>query len=136
MQVDIKDSTKDDFLYVDLAPSFGMLDSKSIQGLDDQVKVMIAGTMRALQVKRKAGPLLWDDIMSTLMQNSLLEPGDGEIDRADKLIQPGGNPSKLDAAGVTSTGHLNVSAGCPPSSNGSANEVSDRASVLFWLYLS
>jgi hypothetical protein len=95
----VKDATKDDYLHVGLAPSYGTLDKESIKMLDDNLKVMIAGTMRALESRQKQGPLSWDDVMSVVMQNSLLElADDGEVNRADKLIKEGTNVFKFDGS--------------------------------------
>ena len=94
MQVDVKNSTKDDYLHIGLAPAYGKLTSKTIKTMDEHLKVMIAGTMRLLEKKRKElkGPLSWDELMSVLMQNTLIEldnsKAGSKIDRADKLIKP------------------------------------------------
>ncbi|KAF8877750.1 hypothetical protein CPB84DRAFT_357214 [Gymnopilus junonius] len=94
LTVDVKDSTKDDYLHVGLAPAYGTLTSETIKTMDEHLKVMIAGTMRLLEKKRKekGDPLSWDEVMSVLMQNTLIEPDDSKagskIDRADKLIKP------------------------------------------------
>jgi hypothetical protein len=94
----MKDATKDDYLHV-LAPSYGTLDKESIKMLDDNLKVMIAGTLRALEFRQKQGPLFWDDLLLALMQNSLLElADDGKVDRADRLIKEGTNVFKFDGS--------------------------------------
>jgi hypothetical protein len=97
-KIDVTDKKKEDYLHVGLAPSFGKLDSESVKMVDDKLKVIIAGTMRALEARRKQGELSWDDVMSTLMQNPLLEPSDGKVDRADKLIKSGTNVFKFDGS--------------------------------------
>ncbi|KAJ3561089.1 hypothetical protein NP233_g10409 [Leucocoprinus birnbaumii] len=89
-QCNVKDSTADDYLHVGIAPSFANINSESVKALDEKLKFMIAGTMRALEKKRTdvQRALTWDEVISVLMQNSLIEPDDGKIDRADKLIKP------------------------------------------------
>lgn len=94
LQIDVKDNTKVDYLHIGLAPAYGTLTSQAIKTMDDHLKVMIAGTMRLLEKKRKElnHPLSWDELMSILMQNTLIEPDDSndgsKVDRADKLIKP------------------------------------------------
>ncbi|KAI0374519.1 hypothetical protein BV20DRAFT_977162 [Pilatotrama ljubarskyi] len=91
--MNVKDDTQDDFLHLDLAPAFGKLTSESIKQMDDELKVMISGTMRTLKKARAAarGPLDWETIVSVLMQNTLLEPFDAEIVHDDKLIKENTN---------------------------------------------
>ena len=110
----MKDVTKDDYLHLDLAPSFGTLTQQSIKDMDEQLKVMIAGTMRLLKShKEKHGAMDWQTINSLFMQNSLLEPFDKEIVRSDKLIKEDtsffkfdGSPSKsvVEEVRITATG--------------------------------
>ncbi|KAJ3571450.1 hypothetical protein NP233_g3746 [Leucocoprinus birnbaumii] len=94
-EINVKDSTLNDYLHVGLAPSYGKLDKESVKKMDEQLKVIISGTMRSLEKKRAdvKRALTWDEVMSVMMQNSLLEPADGKVDRADKMIKP----SKLNA---------------------------------------
>jgi hypothetical protein len=93
-QMDVKDNKKEDYLHIGLAPAYGTLTSESMKIMDDHLKIMISGTLRLLEKKRKqlSGPLSWDDLLSILMQNPLIEPDDSitgsKVDRADKLIKP------------------------------------------------
>ncbi|KAJ3574106.1 hypothetical protein NP233_g1981 [Leucocoprinus birnbaumii] len=84
------DSSADDYLHIDLAPSFGNLNSESVRVLDENLKVVIAATMRALEKKREDvdSALTWEEVMSVMMQNVLIVPDDEIIHRADKLIKP------------------------------------------------
>ncbi|KAJ7336331.1 hypothetical protein DFH08DRAFT_706404 [Mycena albidolilacea] len=92
--MDVKDNKKEDYLHIGLAPAYGTLTSESMKIMDDHLKIMISGTLRLLEKKRKqlSGPLSWDDLLSILMQNPLIEPDDtitgSKVDRADKLIKP------------------------------------------------
>ncbi|GJJ15953.1 hypothetical protein Clacol_010232 [Clathrus columnatus] len=97
-KIDVTDKTAKDYLHVGLAPSFGNLNSESIKGMDEKLKVMIAGTMRSLEAHSKEGELSWDGVMSVLMQNPLLEADDGKIDRSDKLIKSGTNVFKFNGS--------------------------------------
>ncbi|KAJ7192760.1 hypothetical protein B0H12DRAFT_1246098 [Mycena haematopus] len=45
-KVDVKDSTRDDNLHLHLAPSFGELTPNSVKDLDENLKIITAGTMR------------------------------------------------------------------------------------------
>lgn len=93
-EIDVKDNTKQDYLHVGLAPAYGKLTSEAMKTMDKNLKVMISGTLRLLEKKRKElnRPLSWDDLLSTLMQNPLIDFDDSEagskVDRTDKLIKP------------------------------------------------
>ncbi|KAJ7874850.1 hypothetical protein B0H13DRAFT_2348419 [Mycena leptocephala] len=77
-KMDVHDETRDDYLHLGLAPSFGELTSSSIKDLDDELKIMIAGTMRLLAT------------------NLLLEPEASGISRAEKLVKDETNFFKVD----------------------------------------
>jgi fructose-1,6-bisphosphatase/sedoheptulose 1,7-bisphosphatase-like protein len=80
-----------------LAPSFGTLTSTSVKALDDNLKVMIAGTMRALAqvpVQQRS----WEKIVSVMMQNPLIEPDAASIYHADKLLKEETNFFKVDGS--------------------------------------
>jgi len=96
-KIDVKDNTRDDFLHAGLAPSFGTLTRESIKGMDEQLKIIIAGTNRELE-KVPAADRTWDKVISVFMQNPLIEPLDtpqATIARADKLIKTGSNVFKV-----------------------------------------
>jgi len=97
-KIDVKDNTRDDFLHTGLAPSFGTLTRDSIKGMDDELKIIIAGTNRELE-KVPALDRTWDKVISVFMQNPLIEPMDtptANIARADKLIKNDSNVFKVD----------------------------------------
>ena len=68
--------------------------------MDEQLKVMIAGTIKLLsQEKSKGnGDLSWDSVMSIMMQNPLIEPDKDAIHRTDKLVKAGTNVFKFDGS--------------------------------------
>jgi hypothetical protein len=70
-----------------LAPSYGTLTSESIKGLDDELKVMIAGAVKTL-AQLPPNARSWDTVVSTLLNCPLLEPDGDAIERSDKLIKP------------------------------------------------
>ncbi|KAI0329992.1 hypothetical protein GY45DRAFT_1251649 [Cubamyces sp. BRFM 1775] len=95
----VKDQNSDDHLHLDLAPSFGKLTQESVKTMDDELKVMIAGTMRALEKERKKGEgISWETVVSVMTQNPLLEPNGDEIVRSDKLIKEGHGLFKFDGS--------------------------------------
>ncbi|KDR77776.1 hypothetical protein GALMADRAFT_210023 [Galerina marginata CBS 339.88] len=99
-KMDVKDDTRNDHLHLDLAPSYGpegKLTSAAIKCMDDNLKIMIAGTMKSLSAL-KPEDRSWANIMSTLMQNPLLEPETDAISRSDKLIKSGTNVFKFDGS--------------------------------------
>ncbi|KAM4066581.1 hypothetical protein HRG_000666 [Hirsutella rhossiliensis] len=63
--------------------------------MDDRLKVMIAGTMKVLG---KQTDKSWKAVLSTMMQNELLEPDGAEIARADKMIKESVNDFKIDGS--------------------------------------
>ncbi|KAF7373053.1 hypothetical protein MSAN_00512800 [Mycena sanguinolenta] len=85
-KMEVKDATRDDYLHLNLAPSFGELTPTSVKDLDDNLKVIIAATMRAL-AKVPAQQRSWEKVLEVMMQNPLLEPDAVGISRADKLIK-------------------------------------------------
>ncbi|KAI0740170.1 hypothetical protein C8Q76DRAFT_790639 [Earliella scabrosa] len=84
-----RDTDMDDYLHVDLAPSFGTLNQQSVKEMDEELKVMIAGTVRLLEShrERNRNPMDWETINSLFMQNPLLEPVDAPVLRSEKLIK-------------------------------------------------
>ncbi|KAJ7476511.1 hypothetical protein FB451DRAFT_1460612 [Mycena latifolia] len=96
-KIDVKDATRDDYLHLKLAPSFGELTSASVKDLDDQLKIMIAATMRAL-AKVPVQQRSWETILGVMMQNPLLEPEMSGISRADRLVKEETNVFKVDGS--------------------------------------
>jgi hypothetical protein len=97
IKMDVKDSTRDDYLHMGLAPSYGELTSNSIKGLDDQLKIIIAGTMRAL-AKVPSQQRSWEKVLEVMMQNPLLQPDESGISRADKILKEETNVFKVDGS--------------------------------------
>ncbi|KKP04530.1 hypothetical protein THAR02_03356 [Trichoderma harzianum] len=77
-------SNSNEFLHIDLAPSFGKLNKESLRELDDHLKIMIAGNLKALGNQPDKS---WNAVLSNMMQNPLLDPSDGGPGafRADKF---------------------------------------------------
>jgi hypothetical protein len=97
IKMDVHDATRDDYLHLGLAPSYGELTSSSMKELDDQLKIMIAGTMRALATV-PAQQRTWEKILEVMMQNPLLEPDASGISRAEKLVKDETNFFKVDGS--------------------------------------
>ncbi|KAJ6568538.1 hypothetical protein B0H19DRAFT_1065364 [Mycena capillaripes] len=92
-----KDATRDDYLHLNLAPSFGELASNSVKDLDDELKIMIAGTMRSI-AQVPAPQRSWEKILEVMMQNPLLEPEAFGTSRADKFVKEEVDFFKLDGS--------------------------------------
>lgn len=95
--MDVKDNTREDYLTVALAPSYGELTKSSIKSIDEDLKVMIAGTVKTL-ANIPSSERTWDKIVSTMMQCSIVEPAGEAITRADALIKSGTNVFKFDGS--------------------------------------
>ena len=97
--MDVKDNTKDDYLHVGLAPSYGKLkDGSAMKTMDEDLMVMIAGTIKDLEAM-KPDDRSWDAVTNAFMQNSLMEPdGSSVVHRSDKLIKQGTNVFKFDGS--------------------------------------
>ncbi|KAF4547802.1 Hypothetical protein D9617_36g063400 [Elsinoe fawcettii] len=94
-KIDVRDSKSDEFLHADLAPSYGKLSTGAVKDLDEDLKIMIAGTMKVLE---KLPDKKWESVLSAMMQNGMIEPdGDGII-RADQIIEEGTAPFKTDGS--------------------------------------
>ncbi|KAF9173886.1 hypothetical protein BGX21_001307 [Mortierella sp. AD011] len=85
-----KEKTRETYVHCDLAPSFGTLNKDSLKAMDEKLKVMIAGTTRAIK-QLPTDQRTLENVISTLAQNSLLEPLDRGISRSDKLIKGHGS---------------------------------------------
>ncbi|KAL6797094.1 hypothetical protein J3E68DRAFT_426614 [Trichoderma sp. SZMC 28012] len=77
-------SNSNEFLHIDLAPSFGKLNKESLRELDDHLKIMIAGNLKSLGNQPDKS---WDAVLGNMMHNPLLDPRDGGpgVLRADKF---------------------------------------------------
>lgn len=93
--MNVLNTTREDFLHTSLAPSYGKLDKESVQSMDDELKIMISSVLQALG-KIAPAERTWETVMSTMMQNALLEPmQEGKVDRVDRLIKPGKHAFKF-----------------------------------------
>ncbi|KAG0304285.1 hypothetical protein BGZ99_002439, partial [Dissophora globulifera] len=96
--VSVSEKQDDAFVHCDLAPSLGKLNKAAVMAMDENLKVIIAGTTRTIEQLPK-GQRNWEDITSALGQNVLLEPLDDGITRSDKLIKDSGlSAFKFDGA--------------------------------------
>lgn len=75
-------------LRYDLAPSFGKLDKGSVKQMDENLKIIIAGTTRVIE---KLTDRSWGNVMAVMTNNPLLVPvEDSLVHRSDKYIGQGG----------------------------------------------
>lgn len=81
--------------HFDLAPSFGKLDKEHMKHMDDNLKIIISGTTRAIERLQDKS---WENVKSTLSQNPLLEPMGDEIYRSDKMIKSDTSAFKFDGS--------------------------------------
>lgn len=65
--------------------------------LDDELKVMIVGTLKSL-AKLPPSQRTAENVESVMMNNTLLEPWGEKTERADKLIKSGTNFFKFDGS--------------------------------------
>lgn len=71
-----------------LAASFGTLNKESVKMMDEKLKILIAGTVRSLQM---TNDLSWQNVVSIFNQNSLMEKiAQSEINKSDQLIKDRG----------------------------------------------
>ncbi|KAL5089976.1 hypothetical protein Trisim1_004810 [Trichoderma cf. simile WF8] len=75
-------SNSNEFLHIDLAPSFGKLKKESLRELDDQLKIMIAGNLKSLGQQPDKS---WDAVLGNMMYNPLLDSRNQVVSRADKF---------------------------------------------------
>jgi len=78
------DKKENSYLTAKLAPSYGTLTSEAVKAMDEHLKIIIAGTTNALA---KVTDKSWENIVSTLQQNTLIEPMDDGLETSDKLIK-------------------------------------------------
>ncbi|GAB1312313.1 hypothetical protein MFIFM68171_02523 [Madurella fahalii] len=96
-RIDVKDSSREDYLTVKLAPAYGNLTSESIKTIDSRLKVMIAGAVKTI-AQIPAADRTWDRIVAALMQCPLMEPDGDAVKRTDKLIKSGVNVFRFDGS--------------------------------------
>lgn len=79
-----------------LAASYGLLNKHTLQKMDDKLKVIITATTKAIS---KLDDYAWENVVSCMMNNPLLEPIEGaHINRSDKLIKEGFNVFDFDSS--------------------------------------
>ncbi|BBN18732.1 hypothetical protein MPTK1_8g05000 [Marchantia polymorpha subsp. ruderalis] len=91
----VRSSHSEEYLHTDLAPSYGKLTSDSVKALDENLKIMIAGTLTTIG---KLTDKSWKSVLGTMMQHPLLEPDSAEVARADKLIKASSSAFKFDGS--------------------------------------
>ncbi|KAK4159580.1 hypothetical protein QBC43DRAFT_326927 [Cladorrhinum sp. PSN259] len=95
-KMNVREAKSNDYLHIDVAPYLGTLNKESIHQMDDDLKIMIAGTMKILA---KQADKSWNAVLATMMHNQLLQPDDrGEIVRSDKLIKENSSDFKSDGS--------------------------------------
>ncbi|KAL2886819.1 hypothetical protein HOO65_060649 [Ceratocystis lukuohia] len=82
----IRDVSSDDYLHVDLAPSYGGLSKESIKLLDSNLKVMIAGTVRMIK-KIPPSQRKWKTIEQAFTENNLVESSGEPVHRKNMLLK-------------------------------------------------
>ncbi|RAQ73504.1 hypothetical protein COH20_004815 [Aspergillus flavus] len=75
-----------EYLHDGLAPSYGTLNSESIDDLDEAYKVAIAGVMRSL-AKLSSSQRTVNNIETVMMNNTYLEPAEDSIDRTENILK-------------------------------------------------
>ncbi|KAF5026995.1 hypothetical protein F66182_869 [Fusarium sp. NRRL 66182] len=99
-RINIQDAPSDEYLHIDLAPAWGLLGRASVQSVDDQIKIMVAGTMKSLRHRTDEN---WNAVLSAMMRSMLLEPSENEIFRADKLIKDNSRDFKFHSSSNVDT---------------------------------
>ena len=95
IQIDVRDNKSENYLHQSLAPSYGALTSDAIKDLDEDLKIMIAGTMKLLA---KHTDRSWQGVLSTMMQNPFIEPDGATIERSEMLIKNSASDFKFDGS--------------------------------------
>ena len=85
-KIKVNDKKRTDYLKFDLAPSYGNLTSESIKMMDDKLKIIISGTTRTIE-KLPFEDRSWENVISALQQNTLLEPMDDGVEKSDTLVK-------------------------------------------------
>ncbi|KAF4622309.1 hypothetical protein D9613_009054 [Agrocybe pediades] len=99
-RVDVQDASKNDYLVVHLAPSYvddGHAGKVSLAKLDDNVKIMITGTLKTLS-KLEPSERSYDSVLGSLTRNPLMETVASSeiIKRADKILKDDTHFMKVD----------------------------------------
>lgn len=86
-QVDVKqESSRNNYLRCDLAPSFGELSSRTVKQINNELKIMIFGLTKQL-ANLSPGERTWGNIASLCAQSPLLPPLDDGVWRSDNFIR-------------------------------------------------
>ncbi|KKF93481.1 hypothetical protein CFO_g4167 [Ceratocystis platani] len=93
----IRDVSSDDYLHVDLAPSYGGLSKESIKLLDSNLKVMIAGTVRMIK-KIPPSQRKWKTIEQAFTENNLVESSGEPVHRKNMLLKKEVHAFKMSGA--------------------------------------
>lgn len=96
-QIDVRSGGYSEYLHDELAPSYGTVTSDSIRFMDDHLKVIISGTMRNL-AKLPSNQRTAKNVESVMMNNTLLEPEEKAVERADRIIKDDMNYFKIDGS--------------------------------------
>ncbi|KAI4730337.1 hypothetical protein E4T49_01911 [Aureobasidium sp. EXF-10728] len=97
-KLSVKDHKRSDYLHCDLAPSFGKLTKAGLQRLDDELKIMIAGTTKLIG-EIPPEQRSWDKVIECCMQNPLMEPKDDKpISREDEMLEKSSSVFKVSGA--------------------------------------
>jgi hypothetical protein len=81
-----------------LAPSYGDLTSEAIKKMDINTKVMIGTTISMLK-DMNPNDRTWDNVVSAMKSNSLLELVNGDaIHRSDQITKSGSHDFKFDGS--------------------------------------
>ncbi|AGE56576.1 hypothetical protein ATCVNEJV2_275R [Acanthocystis turfacea Chlorella virus NE-JV-2] len=79
----INDVQTKNYITFCLAPSYGKLNKESIKSLDDNLKIMLIGTIKELQTKTDYLPagqtLSWDDVLSVMCNNNFIQPDEDSV---------------------------------------------------------
>ncbi|KAF9562411.1 hypothetical protein CPC08DRAFT_722278 [Agrocybe pediades] len=99
-RVDVQDASKNDYLVVHLAPSYGAeghAGKVSLSKLDDNVKIMITGTLKTLS-KLEPSERSYESVLGSLTRNPLMETVASSeiIKRADKIFKDDTHFMKVD----------------------------------------
>lgn len=94
--MDVTDNTREDYLHVGLAPSYGKLkDSDDVKALDEDLLVMTASALKDLEnIKERT----FDNVLSSFMQNTIMEQDGEPLHRSDRLIKTSNDVFKFDGS--------------------------------------
>ena len=96
--MDVTDNTREDYLHVGLAPSYGKLkDGEAVKALDEDILVMTAAALKDLE-SIKVEDRSFDSVLSSFMQNTLMEPDGEPTHRSDRLIKTSKDVFKFDGS--------------------------------------